>query len=202
MGTARISAFILQCADCVRRSQALSYMTHIYISLYIYLYLSTSLAIHIDGCLLAYNTVVAACEGLGLARVVAPVFICNPSGFPTYLAHGSRLQELALEYLYEADVPTFLIQFIQSKKLGRTLPVLPMASAQKTASVLVVWGLSGCREHFWGIRNTGEYSISVVLLSQRIAAPISDWSSHLAESSPSRGVQGQVAWRHRGIASV
>ena len=133
--------------------------THIYISLslYISIYLPLSLSIHIDGCLLAYNTVVAACEGLGLARVVAPVFICNPSGFPTYLAHGSRLQELALEYLYEADVPTFLIQFIQSKKLGRTLPVLPMASAQKTASVLVVWGLSGCREDFWGIRNTGEY---------------------------------------------
>ena len=164
--------FVLQCADCVRRSQALSY---IYIYIYIYLSTSLSLSIHIDGCLLAYNnTVVAGCEGLGLARVVAPVFICNPSGFPTYLAHGSRLQELALEYLYEADVPTFLIQFIQSKKLGRTLPVLPMASAQKTALVLVVWGLSGCQEDFFlGIRNADEYSISVVLLSQRIAAPCS-----------------------------
>jgi hypothetical protein len=53
MGTARISAFILQCADCVRRSQALSYITHTHIyiyislSLYIYLYLSTSLSLYI-----------------------------------------------------------------------------------------------------------------------------------------------------------
>ncbi len=73
---------------------------------------------------------------------------CGPLTFETSFGKHTfvliRLQELALEYLYEVELCRCFPWHFWNLPLQRTLQALQMASAQTTASALEVLVLSGC----------------------------------------------------------
>lgn len=162
--------FVLQCADCVRRSQALSY---IYIS---FIYLSTSLSLYIL-MVVCWLTII-----LSLLDAKALGWLGSLPRFSFAILRASRHIWLMARGCRSWPWNTCMRPMFQRSSSNSSNPRNLEGPCQcyqwlQPRKPPWCWWCGGCqgakRIFFLGIRNTDEYSISVVLLSQRIAAPCS-----------------------------
>ena len=112
--------------------------------------------------------------------------VCDETSFGKHTFVLIRLQELALEYLYEVELCRCCPWDLWNLPLQRTLQALQMASAQTTASALGVLVLSGCpaSSHRWSL------DLSYALRSTKGSCVVSQRLTLVWSHS-------SVAWTHK-----